>query len=82
MDVRDIQFFDPNEDVTVAWKTLPHWAQAGALCFITWRTADSLPLAAQERISRERTTILKRFGLEPHGDWQSSLFNSWGSRAR
>jgi putative transposase len=38
-----LQFFDRKQDFTVAWKTLPHWAQAGTVCFLTCRTADSLP---------------------------------------
>ena len=39
-----LQYFDPQQDHTVGWKRLPHWAQAGTVCFITWRTADSLPV--------------------------------------
>jgi len=39
----DITFFDRSQDDWVSERLLPHWAQAGAVCFITWRTADSLP---------------------------------------
>lgn len=69
----ELRYFDPKQDYSVAWKTLPHWAQAGTLCFITWRTADSLPQAAQERITAERRETLLQAGLNPHGDWKSQL---------
>jgi len=68
-----LQFFDPNQDVTIAWKSLPHWAQAGTVCFITWRTTDSLPADAQDRITAERNTLLTRVGLDPHGNWKGEL---------
>jgi REP element-mobilizing transposase RayT len=58
------QFFDPKQDFTVAWKTLPHWAQAGTLCFITWRTRDSLPAAAESRITRERSKLVDHPGAK------------------
>jgi putative transposase len=64
----DLQFFDPKQEYSVAWKTLPHWAQAGTLCFITWRTADSLPAAADRRITQQRFELLHSLGLQsnPH----------------
>ncbi|MEX2140220.1 MAG: hypothetical protein WD894_13225 [Pirellulales bacterium] len=71
--MRVIQFFDPEQDLTIAWKSLPHWAQAGTVCFITWRTVDSLPTAAQQRITEERASLLQRFDLDPHGDWKREI---------
>ncbi len=69
----DLQFFDPKQDFTVAWKTLPHWAQAGTVCFITWRTSDSLPAAAHQRITEARRQLLSENGLDPGGDWKQQL---------
>ena len=69
-----LQFFDRRQDFTVAWKTLPHWAQAGTVTFITWRTADSLSAAALERITRERAELLERFGVEAGGDSKDASF--------
>jgi REP element-mobilizing transposase RayT len=69
----EFQFFDPKQQFTVAWKTLPHWAQAGTVCFITWRTADSLPKEAVERLARERSEILRGFKIDPNGDWNGQL---------
>lgn len=71
--MEEFAFFDRQQTYTVAWKTLPHWAQAGAVCFITWRTGDSLPAAAERRITRERTEVLRRAGIEPGGDWRTAL---------
>jgi hypothetical protein len=69
----DLQFFDPNQDLTVTWRNLPHWAQAGTVCFITWRTADSLPADVVERMDQERQRLLLDHGLDPHGNWKSAL---------
>jgi putative transposase len=41
--------------------------------FITWRAADSLPAAAERRITRERAAALQRLGLDPRGDWKVQL---------
>jgi type I restriction enzyme R subunit len=68
-----LQFFDPKQDFTIAWKSLPHWAQTGTICFITWRTADSLPTDVIERLARERAQLLRRFGLKPESDWKRDL---------
>lgn len=68
-----VRFFDPKQDHTIAYKRLPHWAQAGTVCFITWRTADSLPKEAIARFNRQRQELLKQHQLDPNGDWKQSL---------
>lgn len=35
-----LHLFDRDADVVIIERRLPHWAQAGAITFITWRTAD------------------------------------------
>ena len=35
--------FDREGEVLIVERRLPHWSQAGAICFITWRTLDSMP---------------------------------------
>src|SRR5262245_47741167 len=69
----ELQFFDPKQEFTIVSKTLPHWAQSGTVVFITWRTADSLPPEVQKRITRERQEILRKFQLDPLGDWKVQL---------
>lgn len=58
-----IQTFDPSQSYSVVWRQLPHWAQTGTMCFITWRTADSMPREVVERWVAERNAILLRAGL-------------------
>ena len=69
----DLQFFDPQQDRTIVCHNLPHWMQAGTVCFITWRTADSLPADVQQRITLERRRLLLDRGIDPDGDWRSDL---------
>jgi putative transposase len=71
--MHDFQFFDPKQEVTIGFKNLPHWAQAGTLTFVTWPTADSLPRAALERFKAQRAELIRGFGLNPDGDWKSEL---------
>lgn len=66
-------FFDREEDVAIVQKKLPHWSQVGAMPFITWRTADSLPAVALNRIADERAQLLASLGLDPAGDWKQQL---------
>jgi REP element-mobilizing transposase RayT len=67
------RFFEREDDFTVVAKRLPHWAQAGTLVFITWRTADSLPHDVQVRFTRDREQALAAMGLNPRGDWKAAL---------
>jgi REP element-mobilizing transposase RayT len=68
-----VQFFDPKQDFTIARKSLPHWSQAGTVCFITWRTADSLPATVLAKLARQRDELLHSFGLDPRGNWKNKL---------
>lgn len=67
------QFFDPRIDHSVWTKQLPHWSQAGTFCFITWRTADSLPREVEVRLNRTRQETLRQRGLDPDRGWKRSL---------
>lgn len=71
--MNELQFFDRKQPYTVAWKTLPHWAQAGTVTFITWRTGDSLPAPAERRITRRRAEALRQLGLPDGAHWQVAL---------
>jgi type I restriction enzyme R subunit len=68
-----IQFFDAEQEISIVWKALPHWAQTGTVCFITWRTADSMPWSVLERLADERRALLSSFGLDSEGNWKSEL---------
>jgi REP element-mobilizing transposase RayT len=51
-------FFNPYEEIRQSANRLPHWEQAGAPCFITFRLADSLPESLLEEWHHERAIWL------------------------
>ena len=69
----DLQYIDRRQEYSVVFKRLPHWAQAGTISFITWRTADSLPKAALARLNRQRQELLRQHQLDPDADWKKEL---------
>ena len=58
--ITDFNYFDPKQEFTVTYGDLPHWEQAGATYFITFRTADSLPRETILRFRRERDNWIAR----------------------
>ena len=69
-----LQMFDPAAEVAVVERKLPHWAQAGTMSFLTWRTFDSLPPNVLRRWHVEREEWLQAHGIDPQaGDWRDRL---------
>lgn len=61
-----IRTFDPHDEYfVVARRDLPHWAQAGTIAFITWRTWDSIPKAVYVEWLRIRAGWLRKHGIDP-----------------
>lgn len=46
-------------------RDLPHWRQDGALYFVTFRLADSIPATVVERWLEERSVWLSAHGISP-----------------
>ena len=70
----ELHFFDPRAEFSVVERRLPHWSQAGVVCFITWRTNDSIPADVLERWRHERHQWLRRHGINPRAhDWRQRL---------
>ena len=68
------EFFDPQGEVTIYYGRLPHWDQPGVMCFITWRTADSVPADVLGRWRVERAIWLRQHGIEPQAaNWRERL---------
>lgn len=69
------RFFDPAAEChNLDGRHLPHWSQPGTVCFLTWRTWDSLPRAVVEAWQADRESWLRRHGIAPDGaDWQARL---------
>ena len=57
-------FFDEFAEVDVSRRNLPHWEQANATYFVTFRLADSLPASRLSELEEERRQWLK-FHPEP-----------------
>ncbi len=69
-----LQTFDPKADYSIIERKLPHWSQAGTICFITWRTADSIPLPILRHWHAEREDWLRQHGIEPRtAYWKARL---------
>ena len=49
----DISTFDKDASLSIIDRALPHWDQAGTICFITWRLADSLPKQALDQLDQQ-----------------------------
>lgn len=69
-----MQTFDPEQEVHVVYRRLPHWSQAGTIAFITWRTWDSMPEHVVRQWQSERAAWLKLHGIDPDAaDWQARV---------
>ncbi len=60
---RPFGFLDRDAEFAVRSRNLPHWSQAGAATFITFRTRDSLPQEVLLRWRRELEQWLDTQGL-------------------
>lgn len=69
-----LNFLDKDRPLLVTERRLPHWAQAGTVCFLTWRTWDSMPTAVIESWLKERCEWLLRKGINATSpDWKHAL---------
>ncbi|MEQ8210264.1 MAG: transposase [Lacipirellulaceae bacterium] len=69
-----LQVFDPASEFTVVERKLPHWAQAGTVCFMTWRTIDSIPRSVLRRWRAEQDDWLWERRIDPRAsDWKTQL---------
>jgi putative transposase len=78
----DFQFFDPEAEVEITQRCLPHWGQAGATYFITFRTADALPEPVIRGWRQERDNWLRRHGINPLSRDRDELLQSLPATAR
>ena len=70
----ELHYFDRTADFTIIERRLPHWVQPGVVCFITFRTCDSIPKDVLLRWRREREQWLRRHQINPAAtDWRQRL---------
>ena len=68
------QVFNPRQDVVIRNRKLPHWSQAGTICFITFRTWDSMPKPVLDGWIANRCRWLRSHGIDPSAsDWKHKL---------
>lgn len=67
------EIFDPRSEVFVNDRLRPHWSQAGAIVFVTFRTKDSIPRDVLQRWDREKSDWLDRRRLRNCKFWKSVL---------
>jgi putative transposase len=66
--------FDHDAEVQIVDRRLPHWSQAGTVCFITWRTQDSMPNAVLARWYKDRAEWLGKYGIDATElNWRTRL---------
>jgi len=69
-----VQLFDPEADVRVVERRLPHWSQAGAICFITFRLHDSMPKSVLNRWFADRHRWLIEHGIDQKSpNWKAEM---------
>ena len=69
-----LHVFDRDAEVLIIERRLPHWAQAGAITFITWRTDDSIPAPILAQWRADRCRWLRAHDIDPDApDWRAQL---------
>ena len=66
------EVFDPKAPLDITEHFRPHWSQAGAVVFITFRTADSIPQEVLHRWEREKNEWIIR-NTESQPPWRDAL---------
>jgi len=61
--------FDPKAELLIQEHCRSHWSQAGAMVFITFRTADSIPREVLDRWDREKHEWLQARGYATGAHW-------------
>ena len=61
--------FDSKAEFSIHERCRPHWSQAGAVVFITFRTADSIPQEVVARWENEKREWLNKKGVATIKHW-------------
>jgi type I restriction enzyme R subunit len=67
------ELFDPNAEFFVREHFRPHWSQAGAVVFLSFRTYDSIPREVLQRWEREKQDWLRLRGHDAARHWSVVL---------
>lgn len=68
------RFYNAREDIERSRRRLPHWEQPGVCYFLTFRTADSVPVEVAKDFRYRRRTWLIAHGIDPDLEgWHQEL---------
>ncbi len=65
--------FDPKGETLISEHCRPHWSQAGAVVFITFRTHDSVPREVIDRWERDKQEWLLQRGMQTGEHWSTII---------
>lgn len=66
------ELFDPKASLAISEHYRPHWSQAGAIVFITFRAADSIPCDVLQRWEKEKNEWIARH-TQAEPPWRVAL---------
>ena len=67
------ELFDREAELLIDEQIRPHWSQAGAIVFVTFRTKDSIPRDVVQRWERQKSEWLQRLGFPSGSAWRDVL---------
>jgi type I restriction enzyme R subunit len=74
IDSMPLRFFKRDAEYSIKERRLPHWSQAGAIAFITWRTHDSMPIEVLDRWHIDRARWLSSHHIDAtQATWREQL---------
>jgi len=79
----ELRFFNPYAEIRHTGSRLPHWQQQGAVYFVTFRLADSIPSRLRDQWQSEQEAWLeRRFSIagRQKGDYKSPLLEAARNR--
>jgi hypothetical protein len=76
LETTEFQLFNPYDDIRFTANRLPHWQQKGALYFVTFRLADSVPQHLRKQWESDREAWL-RFYPPP---WDAEIERAYHQR--
>jgi REP element-mobilizing transposase RayT len=65
--------FDPERELTIYTRKLPHWRQPGATYFVTFRVADSLPREKIDFLMRVKAEWLAAHNHPSRKQWEDLI---------
>ena len=65
--------FDPKGELVISEHCRPHWSQAGAMVFITFRTHDSIPREVIDRWELQKQEWLQTRGWQTGTHWSVTV---------